>query len=110
MGKTAAEIADLAVFTAEDPRTEDIWAIIRQMKSDLGKNYDKVISVADRRQAIFYAITQLAGNGDIVGIFGKGHEKSMCYGTIEYPWSDVVVASEALAQLQPKKKTSSRKK
>ncbi|MFN8441550.1 MAG: hypothetical protein U0175_12300 [Caldilineaceae bacterium] len=30
----------------------------------------------------------MAEAGDIVAAFGKGHERSMCFGTIEYPWSD----------------------
>ncbi len=97
MGKTAAELADLAVFTAEDPRTEDIWSIFRQMKSEIKGKHNKVITIADRREAIFYAIQHLAKPGDVVGIFGKGHEKSMAYGNIEYPWSDVEVAREAIA-------------
>lgn len=99
MGKFAAEIADYAVFTAEDPRTEDVWAIIRQMKQNLGTYYDKVVSVADRRQAIEFALKKLAKPGDVVGIFGKGHEKSMCYGTTEYPWSDITVSQEILRSL-----------
>ncbi len=97
MGRVGAELADLAVFTAEDPRTENIWAIIRQMKQNLGVFHNKVVSIADRREAIFFAMTKLAKPGDTVAIFGKGHEKSMCYGTVETPWSDTDVALEAFA-------------
>jgi UDP-N-acetylmuramoyl-L-alanyl-D-glutamate--2,6-diaminopimelate ligase len=43
--------------------------------------------VADRGQAIFQAC-QMARAGDIVLSCGKGHEQSMCFGTIEYPWDD----------------------
>jgi UDP-N-acetylmuramoyl-L-alanyl-D-glutamate--2,6-diaminopimelate ligase len=100
MGSAAGEIADLSIFTAEDPRLEDIWSIIRQMKQDLGNNYGKVLSIPDRKDAIFFAVQKIAKSGDIVGIFGKGHEKSMCYGTIEYPWSDTAVAQEALSSLE----------
>lgn len=103
MGKAASELADLAIFTAEDPRTEDIWSIIRQMKQELGNNHAKVLSIPDRKDAIFYAIQKLAQPGDIVGIFGKGHEKSMCYGTVEYAWSDTTVAQEALFELEATK-------
>lgn len=104
MGRIAAELADLVVMTAEDPRTEDVWAIIRQMKSQLGSLHAKVSSVADRRAAIEFAILKLAKPGDVVGIFGKGHEKSMSYGKVEYPWSDLTVAQETLAKLRTKKK------
>jgi UDP-N-acetylmuramoyl-L-alanyl-D-glutamate--2,6-diaminopimelate ligase len=105
MGRSGAEIADLAVFTAEDPRTEDIWSIIRQMKSNLGEYHSKVLSIPDRKEAIRFAIHNLAKSGDIVGIFGKGHEKSMCYGTTEYPWSDVDAATEALDTLGTNKRS-----
>lgn len=100
MGKIGTDIADFAVFTAEDPRTENIWSIIRQMKEQLTKNHDKVISIADRKAAIQFALQKLAQPGDIVGIFGKGHEKSLCYGTTEYPWSDVDAVKEVLSSIQ----------
>jgi len=97
MGKVAVELADLAIFTAEDPRSEDVWAIIRQMKEQVETDHNKIISIADRKKAIEYALTKLAKKGDIVGIFGKGPEKSMCYGTTEYPWSDEGAVKEILS-------------
>ena len=96
MGAVGAELADIAIFTAEDPRTEEVWSIIRQMKEQLLSGHNRVLSIADRRKAIEFALTVLAKPGDIVGIFGKGHEKSMCYGTIEYPWSDIQAVQEIL--------------
>lgn len=94
MGKVGAELADLVVLTAEDPRTENLWSIIRQMKDGVVTGHHKVISIADRREAIEFAIKKLAKKGDIVAIFGKGHEQSMCYGTTEFPWSDIDVAKQ----------------
>lgn len=88
MGRIGTELADLVVFTAEDPRTEDIWSIIRQMKEQLTAHHDKVISIAHRGEAITYTLSKLAKKNDIVVILGKGHEQSMCYGTTEYPWDD----------------------
>lgn len=88
MGKIATELADISIFTAEDPRTEDVWSIIRQMKEQLTTGHGKIISIADRQEAINFAINSIAKKDDIVGIFGKGHETSMCFGTTEYPWSD----------------------
>ncbi|MBP9819416.1 hypothetical protein KBC79_01620 [Candidatus Woesebacteria bacterium] len=88
MGYIGAELADSVVLTAEDPRTENVWSIINQMKSNLGKFHNKVISIADRKAAIEFALKELAKRGDTVAILGKGHEQSMCFGTTEYPWSD----------------------
>lgn len=88
MGKIGTSLADYCVFTAEDPRTEDVWSIIRQMKEQLTENHDRVISIADRFEAIKFALTRLAQPGDIVVVLGKGHEQSMCYGLVEHPWDD----------------------
>lgn len=99
MGRIAVTLADIAVFTAEDPRTEDVWSIIRQMKEQLTAGHDRIASIADRREAIDFAINTLAQKGDIVVLFGKGPERSMCYGTTEYPWSD----KDAVLELLKKK-------
>lgn len=96
MGAIGVQIADLVVLTAEDPRTEDVWSIIRQMKENLSEGHDKVLSIADRGEAIRFAIQELAKPGDVVAILGKGHEKSMCFGTTEYPWSDQKAVLESL--------------
>jgi len=100
MTQSAVELADLVVLTAEDPRTEDIWSIIRQMKENLTTGHNKIFSVVERGAALDFAINTLAKKGDIIGIFGKGHELSMCYGTTEYPWSD----QEAVTKLTAVKK------
>lgn len=96
MGQIGVELADLLVFTAEDPRTEDIWSIIRQMKEALTNGHNKILSIPDRREAIHFAIQKLAKKGDLIAILGKGPEQSMCYGTTEIPWSDEKIVSEAL--------------
>jgi UDP-N-acetylmuramoyl-L-alanyl-D-glutamate--2,6-diaminopimelate ligase len=96
MGQWAAELSDLAIFTSEDPRTEDVWTIIRQMKEQLTSHHDRIISIPDREQAIEFALTQLAQKGDTIGIFGKGHEHSMAFDTTEYPWNDVTAVTSIL--------------
>lgn len=85
MGKISTQIADFSVFTAEDPRSENIFDILRQMKSKAIKN--KFVTIPERGEAIAYALS-IAKKGGVIGIFGKGHEKSMCYQNFEYPWSD----------------------
>lgn len=99
MGGISSELADLAIFTAEDPRTEDINVIFRQMKEGVkAPNHRKVVTMADRGKAIAYALKE-AKKGDTVGIFGKGHEQSMCFGTTEYPWSDQAEVKKVLKSL-----------
>jgi UDP-N-acetylmuramoyl-L-alanyl-D-glutamate--2,6-diaminopimelate ligase len=103
MGRIGTELADQVVFTAEDPRTEDVWSIIRQMKEQLTEHHDKITSIADRGEAIRFAISHLAQKDDIVVILGKGHEQSMCYGSTEYPWDDRQFVREVLSIKQRKK-------
>jgi UDP-N-acetylmuramoyl-L-alanyl-D-glutamate--2,6-diaminopimelate ligase len=100
MGAFAAEIADLVVMTADDPRTENVWAIIDQLKSNITPNHGKVMSMANRQEAINFAIQQLAKPGDVIALCGKGHERSLAYATEEIPWSDVEAAQRALAGLK----------
>jgi UDP-N-acetylmuramoyl-L-alanyl-D-glutamate--2,6-diaminopimelate ligase len=99
MGRIGVEHADLVIFTAEDPRTENVHAIIYQMKQGIDQGMEKVISIANREEAITFAISQ-ASAGDTVIILGKGHEKSMNLdGKSEEPWSDVAVARKILTSL-----------
>lgn len=91
MAEISARKADLTVLTAEDPRTEsldDILAIMATAaESQGGIEGQTFIRVPDRGFAIYRAC-QLANPGDIVLALGKGHEQSMCFGTVEHPWDD----------------------
>ncbi len=89
MGRVAGELADYTVITAEDPRTEDLADICRSIERGVREHADssRYAIVPDRTEAIRYAV-DMAQPGDVVAAFGKGHERSMCFGEIEYPWSD----------------------
>lgn len=121
MGKVSAQNANITIITAEDPRTEGVekiskeiadWAekgrainfTSRQSELSLPRNnkvsesYPKspiYIKIPDRQDAISFAV-KIAKPNDIVGIFGKGHERSMCYGKKELPWSDQNSCKKAL--------------
>ena len=100
MGAISTKLADSSIFTAEDPRGEKVNDIIEQITQGalrVGGIPNRTFwKIADRAEAINTAIQTLASDGDIVAIFGKGHEKSMNIGGKEYPWSDEVVARNAL--------------
>jgi UDP-N-acetylmuramoyl-L-alanyl-D-glutamate--2,6-diaminopimelate ligase len=100
MGEIAGQLADRVVITAEDPRTEDLGEIMAQIAEgceregkEEGTGYWRI---ADRGQAIQLAV-DMAEESDLVLITGKGHEKSMCFGTTEYPWSDHEAVAQALS-------------
>ncbi|MGC8856847.1 MAG: glutamate ligase domain-containing protein, partial [Anaerolineae bacterium] len=102
MAETAVELADLTVLTAEDPRTESLEGILDEMadgaRSRGGIEGETFWRIPDRGEAIRFA-TRLARPGDIVLACGKGHEQSMCFGTVEYPWDDRIAMRAALAEL-----------
>jgi UDP-N-acetylmuramoyl-L-alanyl-D-glutamate--2,6-diaminopimelate ligase len=98
MGRISGRLADFSVITAEDPRTEalsDINAAIAAGALDGTQDAHKFTIVPDRAEAIQFAV-QMAQPGDVVAAFGKGHERSMCYGEIEYPWNDQAAMARAL--------------
>lgn len=91
MAEISARLADITVLTAEDPRTESLDAILQAMAdacvSQGGIEGQTFFRVPDRGEALYQAC-QMAHAGDIVIACGKGHEQSMCFGTIEHPWDD----------------------
>lgn len=91
MPETSAQLADMTILTAEDPRTvplDDILEVMAQacIKAG-GVEGETFIRVRDRGEALFRAC-EMANAGDLVMACGKGHEQSMCFGTIEYDWDD----------------------
>lgn len=100
MGAAAGRWADHVVITAEDPRTEDLRSICREIEQGIAStarsaDWDVVL---DRAEALEHAVA-LARPQDIVVACGKGHEQSMCFGTTEYPWSDRLALRLALERL-----------
>lgn len=101
MARISAELADFTLLTAEDPRTEDVHEILEEMARGAvqgggveGRTFRRI---ADRPQAILAAV-ELAAPGDLVILCGKGHEQSMCFGDVEYPWDDRLALRAAIAQ------------
>ena len=101
MAETSAELADLTILTAEDPRTESLEGILEEMaagaRSRGGTEGETFWRIADRAEAIRFAL-RLARPGDIVLSCGKGHEQSMCFGVTEYLWDDRTALRGALAE------------
>ena len=101
MAEIAVQWADLVYLTAEDPRTERLEDILQEMAAAAtergGAEGRSFFRVPDRGKAITEAI-KAANPGDVVIACGKGHEQSMCFGEVEYPWDDRVAMRAALAQ------------
>ena len=93
MGEISGRLADITILTDEDPRFEDRIKIIDEIAK--GVSDKKLYKEPDRGMAIELAI-KIAKKGDVVGIFGKGHEKSMNYNGKELSWSDVQAVRKIL--------------
>ena len=93
MGEIAARLADVAVVTSDNPRSEDPEAIIGEILEGAGPGVE---SLVDRREAIARAVG-LASAGDVVVVAGKGHEQGQEFeGGRKLPFDDVAVVREAL--------------
>ena len=89
MGKVAVRLADRAIVTDDNPRTEDPASI----RHDVLEGAKGAAEIGDRREAIAAAIDG-AGPEDIVLIAGKGHEQGQLVGDRVLPFDDVTVARE----------------
>ncbi|WHX27076.1 UDP-N-acetylmuramoyl-L-alanyl-D-glutamate--2,6-diaminopimelate ligase [Virgibacillus halodenitrificans] len=93
MAKIAVKYADLAIFTSDNPRTEDPKAILQDMTTGLEEENYKVIE--QRKEAIQFAV-KCAEEDDIILIAGKGHETYQQIGKVKYDFDDREVARKAI--------------
>jgi UDP-N-acetylmuramoyl-L-alanyl-D-glutamate--2,6-diaminopimelate ligase len=98
MGRIASELADVVVITSDNPRGENADGIIDEIVAGIsGSHHAEIVREVDRSQAITSAIS-LAKHGDIVVLAGKGHELTQEVGGVQFPFSDVEKARDALRQ------------
>ncbi|HEV2998197.1 MAG TPA: UDP-N-acetylmuramoyl-L-alanyl-D-glutamate--2,6-diaminopimelate ligase [Solirubrobacteraceae bacterium] len=99
MGRIAAGLADVTIVTSDNPRSEDPGAILAEILAGAGGTSEGVRAEVDRRAAIAQAL-ELAREGDVVVIAGKGHEQGqeLAEGR-KVPFDDATVAREALRAL-----------
>ncbi|MBL7709752.1 MAG: UDP-N-acetylmuramoyl-L-alanyl-D-glutamate--2,6-diaminopimelate ligase [Chitinophagaceae bacterium] len=94
MAQAACEHSDKAIFTSDNPRSEDPEQIIKDMEEGLPVAYKrKYIAIADRKEAIKTAIS-LAKPEDIILIAGKGHEKYQDIKGVKHHFDDKEIVGE----------------
>ena len=91
MGAVAGRLADVAIVTDDNPRSEDPAAI----RAEVRRGCPEAIEIGDRRAAIEEAIAMMR-DGDVVVVAGKGHEQGQIVGGTTHPFDDAAVAAEAL--------------
>ncbi|WP_396204952.1 UDP-N-acetylmuramoyl-L-alanyl-D-glutamate--2,6-diaminopimelate ligase [Gemmatimonas sp.] len=95
MGRIAAALADVAVVTSDNPRTEDPERILDDIEAGMtdvvpGRTH---VRITDRRDAIAHAL-RIAGPHDVVVLAGKGHETYQIRGTTSYPFDESAIVAE----------------
>jgi len=91
MGEIAARLADIAIVTDDNPRSEEPSAI----RADIKAGAKGLVEIGDRREAITYA-SALLRKGDVLVVAGKGHEQGQIVGEVVHPFDDATVTAEAL--------------
>jgi len=100
MGSAAVEFSTKAIFTSDNPRSEDPSTILENMAEGLDVSVrKKYLSIVDRREAIRTAV-MLAKSEDIILIAGKGHEKYQEINGNKFPFDDKQVLSEIFKELE----------
>jgi UDP-N-acetylmuramoyl-L-alanyl-D-glutamate--2,6-diaminopimelate ligase len=91
MGEAVQRLADAAIVTDDNPRSEDPAAI----RAEVLRGAPDAIEIGDRAQAIFEAC-KLLGEGDVLVVAGKGHEQGQTVGDHVHAFDDVTVLRQAL--------------
>jgi UDP-N-acetylmuramoyl-L-alanyl-D-glutamate--2,6-diaminopimelate ligase len=95
MAEIACRLATNAIFTSDNPRSEEPESILREMEAGVeGKRY---ISITDRKDAIYFAVNE-AEEGDVILIAGKGHETYQQIGNEILDFDDRLVALGAIEE------------
>lgn len=100
MGRVAAEAADVVVLTSDNPRSEDPWTIMEQVRRGIeGSSHPAEVHLeVDRRAAIGLALAE-AGEGDVVVVAGKGHETTQETAGEVTPFDDREVVAAVWSEL-----------
>tara|TARA_R110001592_G_scaffold39084_7_gene128808 strand:+ start:12371 stop:13834 length:1464 start_codon:yes stop_codon:yes gene_type:complete len=99
MARIASQLSNHAIFTSDNPRTENAQTIIDEMEVGVSsENLAKTLSIVDRKQAIKTAC-KLSESGDIVLVAGKGHETYQEINGERFHFDDLEVVTECLIQL-----------
>lgn len=92
MGEIAVRLADIAIVTDDNPRSEDPYVI----RSEILTGAPNAIEVAGRRKAIQTAVQYLQA-GDVLVVAGKGHEQGQIFATYTEPFDDLTETQSAIS-------------
>lgn len=98
MGEVCGQLADFCILSSQNPDYEPIENIFRDIHQALDPSGTPSVDIADRREAIYYALSH-AEKGDIIAVIGKGQENYELVAGVRHPHSDREEILRALKQL-----------
>ena len=98
MGEISSRYADLTIVTSDNPRFEEPEAIIEDILTGVKKADGGSVTIADRKEAIRYAIVN-AKEDDVIVLAGKGHEDYQEIRGVKYPMDDRKLVREVVEEL-----------
>ena len=103
MGEVSGRLADLTVITSDNPRFEELQAIIDDIKIGMAKTDGRFVEICDRKEAIRYVIEH-GQKGDVIVLAGKGHEDYQEIKGVKYPMDERDLIREVLTELAEERK------
>lgn len=97
MGEVSGQLADLTIITSDNPRDEEPQAIIDDIKTGIAKTSGLYVEIADRKEAIRYAIKN-GRPGDVIVLAGKGHEDYQEIKGVKYPMDERNLIADILRE------------
>jgi len=99
MGEVSGKLADFTIITSDNPRNEEPLAIMEDIETGIRKTEGRFIKIADRKEAIAYAIRN-AKEGDIIVLAGKGHETYQEICGVKYPMDEREIVATYLEEMR----------
>lgn len=99
MGEIGGQLADFCILTSDNPRTENPETILEAIEEGIRQTAGKYTVIENRREAIRYAL-DMAEDGDIVILAGKGHETYQEIMGVKRPFDEKAVVNELLEERQ----------
>ena len=99
MGEIGGELADLCILTSDNPRSEDPMAILAAIEEGIKPTGKPYVIIENRRDAIRHAL-EIAEEGDIIVLAGKGHETYQEIKGVKRPFDEKLVVQELLEELR----------
>lgn len=102
MGEIGGRLADYSILTSDNPRSEDPYQILEAIEEGIRHTQGQYTVIENRRDAIRYAL-EIAREGDVVVLAGKGHETYQEIRGEKHAFDEKIVVKELLDELQSRK-------